>query len=202
MEREINIDQEFVVLLKTGCFATFSRLYEQYSGDLYLALIRLVKSEAEAEEILQDIFLNLWEKRETLNIQYSIKAYLYRIAENKASDFFRKLKRDRRLYEHIKHTASLQYLYEGPENSQELALLEEAMEILPPQRKKIFYLCKMEGRSYREVSDLLGISTSTINDHIVKATHAIREFMLTESEIRAATLLAIFAVSQAAISHS
>ncbi|MGC4234062.1 MAG: sigma-70 family RNA polymerase sigma factor [Niabella sp.] len=193
------LEQELIEKLRDGCFSAFTCLYERYSGELYLALIRLLKSETEAEEILQDIFLGLWEKRETINIQYSVKAYLYRIAENKACDFFRKLKRDRTLYEHLKNTAAGLYLHHAPDTSEEYALLHEAINVLPPQRKKVFYLCKMEGRSYHEVSHLLGISTATINDHIVKATHAVREFILTRSEIRTTTLLVLFTVSQAGV---
>lgn len=196
-EKIYYLEQELVEKLRDGCFTAFTHLYERYSGELYLALIRLVKSETEAEEILQDIFVGLWEKRETINIQYSVKAYLYRIAENKACDFFRKLKRDRTLYEHLKNTAASLYLQDTPDTNEEHALLHEAMSVLPPQRKKVFYLCKMEGKSYHEVSNLLGISTATVNDHIVKATHAVREFVFTRSEIRTATLLVLFAVSQA-----
>jgi RNA polymerase sigma-70 factor (ECF subfamily) len=61
---------------------------------------------------------------------------------------------------------------------EETALLNKAIENLPPQRKEVFYLCKMEGKSYLEVSRRLGISASTINDHIVKANRAVREFIL------------------------
>ena len=108
---------------------------------------------------------------------------MFRIAENKVHDFFRKLKRDRKLYNHIIEITCREY--EDVEikfiHSEETALLNKAIENLPPQRKEVFYLCKVEGKSYLEVSRLLGISASTINDHIVKATRAVRDFMLTNT---------------------
>jgi RNA polymerase sigma-70 factor (ECF subfamily) len=173
-------EYELLSQLKAGDKLAFARLYALYSRPLYLNLFRLLKSEQVAEEILQNIFLIVWEKRETITINHSIRGYLFRIAENKVHDFFRKLKRDRKLYDYILRLSRGKY--EDVEtkilHSEETALLNKAIENLPPQRKEVFYLCKVEGKSYLEVSRLLGISASTINDHIVKATRAVRDFML------------------------
>lgn len=173
-------EHELLSQLKAGDKLAFARLYELYSRPLYLNLFKLLKTEQGAEEILQNIFFILWEKREAITINQSIRGYLFRIAENKVHDFFRKLKRDRKLYDHILEISSREY--EDVEinilHSEETALLNKAIENLPPQRKEVFYLCKVEGKSYLEVSRLLGISASTINDHIVKATRAVRDFIL------------------------
>jgi RNA polymerase sigma factor (sigma-70 family) len=59
---------------------------------------------------------------------------------------------------------------------QNLQVLHRAIEDLPPQRQQVFRLCKLEGKTYREVSELLGISESTISDHIVKGTKFIRAY--------------------------
>ncbi|MEO8766050.1 MAG: RNA polymerase sigma-70 factor [Ginsengibacter sp.] len=173
-------EHELLIQLKAGNKRAFTRLYELYSQPLYLNLLKLVKAEQAAEEILQDIFFIVWEKRETITINHSLKGYLFRIAENKVHDFFRKLKRERELYHHVQEASEEEYRNAGDKilHSEETALLNKAIENLPPQRKKVFYLCKMEGRSYLEVSRLLGISASTINDHIVKSTRAIRNFIL------------------------
>ena len=172
-------EQELLSQLKAGNKMAFARLYELYSRPLYLNLIKLLKTEQGAEEILQSIFFIVWEKRETIKINHSIRGYLFRIAENKVHDFFRKLKRDRKLYDHIMEITCREY--EDVEikflHSEETALLNKAIENLPPQRKEVFYLCKVEGKSYLEVSRLLGISASTINDHIVKGTRAVRDFI-------------------------
>ncbi len=108
---------------------------------------------------------------------------MFRIAENKVHDFFRKLKRDRKLYDYISEVSCGEYadIEDNILYCKETALLNKAIENLAPQRKQVFNLCKMEGKSYREVSQLLHISTSTINDHIVKATRAIRNFILSNN---------------------
>ncbi len=183
-------EKELFHQFKAGDKAAFTRLYELYSRPLYLNLLKLLKSEPAAEEILQDIFLIVWEKREVITINYGIKSYMFRIAENKVHDFFRKLKRDRKLHDYIREVSSGEYadVEDKILQAEETMLLNKAMESLSPQRKKIFYLCKIQGISYLEVSRLLGISTSTINDHIVKATRIIRDFILAQNRMTAAWL--------------
>lgn len=169
-------DQELAGLLTQGDEPAFAELYKIYSPRIYSNLKRLTKDEELAKELLQEVFFKVWEKREALNVEVSFQAYLYRISENMVRDFFRKASRDKKLMEHLVSAASEFYstvedLYISKENQ---GLFQKAIDELPPQRKKIFTLCKIEGKSYEEVSALLGVSTSTINDHIVKATKAIR----------------------------
>jgi RNA polymerase sigma-70 factor (family 1) len=178
-EHSHHIEKEWLARIKQGDQQAFGELYHHYSDRLYRSLLRLVKSEQMAEELLQDIFVQFWEKRQTIDVQSSLQAYLLRIGENKVYDFYRKLKREQKLLAVVKAAASEQYTpieetLLSEENSQ---LLRKAIETLPPQRRQVFDLCKLQGRSYQETSELLGISTSTINDHIVKATKAIRQFI-------------------------
>jgi RNA polymerase sigma-70 factor (family 1) len=177
-------EKELLSLLKQGDQEAFTQLYHVYSEGLYLSLLKLIKSRTLAQEKLQEIFILIWEKRETINIQSSFSSYLYRIGENKVIDFFREAKRDQKLYSQLKAAASEQYAYPERDLSslEDTGLLQEALETLPPQRKRVFEFCKLQGKSYHEVSQLLGISSSTINDHIVKATRSIRQFMFAKGE--------------------
>lgn len=172
-------DSALASRLKTGDREAFTELYAAYSKRLYLNLVKLVKSESIAEEILQDIFVIIWEKRYEIDIRLSFQSYLFRIGENKVTDFFRKARRDKNLFAQVKRIASEQYSHIEEEllSRENSEFLKKAIDTLPPQRKQIFELCKLHGKSYNEVSILLGISTSTINDHIVKATKSIREFL-------------------------
>ncbi|TCC98514.1 RNA polymerase sigma factor [Pedobacter hiemivivus] len=170
---------ELTALLKNSDERSFSELYKIYSTRIYSNLKRLTKDDELAKELLQEVFFKVWEKREALNVEISFQAYLYKISENMVRDFFRKASRDKKLMEHLINAASEMYntvedLYISKENQ---SLFQKAIDELPPQRKRIFTLCKIEGKSYDEVSQLLGISNSTINDHIVKATKAIRMAM-------------------------
>lgn len=184
---------ELLSLLRAGDVNAFTQIYELNSRSLYLNLLKLVKYKPAVEELLQDIFVALWEKRTSITTETHLPGYLFGIAQHKVQDFFRKVKRDKKLYEYVLNTATGET--ETGEKKvlrdEELNILSRAIENLSPQRKLVFKLCKLEGRSYQEVSAMLGISTSTINDHIVKATRSVKEFILANEELTATYLLAI-----------
>jgi RNA polymerase sigma-70 factor (family 1) len=184
-------EKELLILLKEGQQDAFTQLYHLYSERIYLNVLKLVKQEQVAQEILQDIFIILWEKRDTIDIQASFRSYLFRIGENKVIDFYRKARRDHSLYAYIKAAATEHYTHieEALLNRENAELLQKAVNSLPAQRKQVFELCKFHGKSYQEVSAALGISPSTVNDHIVKATRAIRQYIHANREINTALLL-------------
>jgi RNA polymerase sigma-70 factor (family 1) len=141
--------------------------------------LQLVKQAAVAEEILQDVFVKIWEKREMLDNQKSFRSFLYTIAKNLVVDLFRRAALDRRMLEKfIIDNTEFYNPFEGIDDPEEesKAIVQTALDILPPQRKKIYMLVKLEGKSYGEVAELLGISTSTINDHVVKATKSLKAY--------------------------
>lgn len=184
---------ELLSLLRAGDVNAFTQIYELNSQPLYFNLLKLIKFKPAAEELLQDIFVALWEKRASITIETHLSGYLFGIAQHKVQDFFRKVKRDKKLHDYI-WSAATGETETGEKKvlrDEELDILSRAIENLSPQRKLVFKLCKLEGRSYQEVSAILGISSSTINDHIVKATRSVKEFILANEELTTAYLLAI-----------
>ncbi len=184
-ERIPDDEKKVLSLFKNGDSKAFEQLYVLYSKRIYQNLLKLVKSEDLAEELLQDIFVRLWEKRATIDIAVSFRSYLFRVMENRVHDFFRKVKTDRTLHDHIIRIASEQYTHieEAVSRNEARDILSRALDILPPRRREIFRLCKLEGKSYEEVGRLLQISPSTISDHLVKATKTIREFFENNREL-------------------
>jgi len=169
-------EKDLLSRLQSGDEAAFEQLYRIYSLRIFKRLLRLVKQEEIAKELLQDVFLRIWEKRASIDPDKLFRPYLYRIAQNLVTDLFRRAAYDRKLLDHL-ITATTE-LYNPIEDSTNLkdgaAILQQAIDSLPPQRRKIYMLCKMEGKSYEEVSAMLGISTSTISDHIVKGTRSLK----------------------------
>lgn len=184
-------DNDLAALLKQSDERAFGILYQRFSQRIYTNLRKLLKDEVLAEECLQDVFMKVWEKREQLNYEISFRAYLFRISENLVRDFFRKAARDQRLISKliIASTEFSSDLHDDYILKEEKSLFSKAIEHLPPKRKKIYTLCKIEGKSYDEVSQLLGISNTTINDHMVKATKSIQKYISLSGEI-AITLIA------------
>ncbi|GAA4323079.1 RNA polymerase sigma-70 factor [Mucilaginibacter gynuensis] len=165
--------------LLDGDERAFDYFYDLYSLPIYRKLLKMTKVEFIAEELLQNVFIKIWEKRHLINPEKGLKAYLYHIAQNLVYDFYRNLAREDELMEAVSYAtnAITEDTAEKLIFKETNQLLEIAIEQLPEQQKLVFRLCKQEGKSYEEVSELLGISTSTINGHIVKATKKVKAYM-------------------------
>ena len=172
-------EKELLFLLKQGHEAAFEEIYKLYSSRLFGNIYKMVKSESTAQEILQEVFITIWKNRTNIDPERSFRAYIFRIAENSVCDFFRKALRIKKMQSHIfvigtEHYEHIEGLLLRKENNE---MLHRAISSLSPQRQQVFRLCKLEGKSYAEVSRALGISVSTISDHIVKANKTIREYL-------------------------
>jgi RNA polymerase sigma-70 factor (ECF subfamily) len=171
-------NEEYLLkLLSKGDEHAFEVIYKHYSPRIFANLLKLTKSEIVAQEILQMVFIKVWDARESIRLDKSFTAFLLKIAQNKVYDFLRQTVREQKRRDYLLITASEKYSHieEGMLSKENLDIILTAIESLPPQRKQVFKLCKLEGLSYEEVSVQLGISTSTISDHIVKATRSLRE---------------------------
>jgi RNA polymerase sigma-70 factor (ECF subfamily) len=159
--------------LQHGSEQAFTLVYDKYSKQLYRNITHLVKDEDIAEELLQDLFLKIWENRWNINPDKSFKSYLYKIAENLVYTHFSKIAKDNRLIaklviSYVDYDTNAEETIICQENHD---LLKKAITNLSPQRKQVFTLCKLEGKSYEEVSKELGISAGEFADidHLIPA---------------------------------
>ncbi|GGC17069.1 DNA-directed RNA polymerase sigma-70 factor [Parapedobacter defluvii] len=184
-------DRDLLVQLREGSHVAFQTLYHRYKMRLAGNLLRMLKSPEWVEEVLQDLFMRLWSHREQIDPERPIKAYLFRVAENLVRDMFRRAARDQRMQQHLLQAMSEAYFHvEERLISQELKEeLRMAIELLPPKRREVYVLCKLEAKSYEEVSQLLHISSGTVNDHIKKANLFLRRYLAQHSELGIALLI-------------
>lgn len=176
-DRYPEVSKEVLNRLKKGDKKAFDQVYHACKDRIYGNLLKLVKSEDIAREMLQKVFVRLWDKRGQIDPSRPIHAWLHRVAANMVIDYFRKVARDQKLETHLTATAEKGYSHVAEDlyYKQLQAVFDEAIEKLSPRRKQVFKLIKLEKRSYQQVSKMLGISESTINDHIVKANQSIQE---------------------------
>jgi len=173
-------DAELLAQVKKGSKSAFAMIYKQYKTKVYWKIKSKINDAAIAEELMQDVFIKVWEKRADLDPEKSFIAYLFCIANSRIIDFCRKEKRDQQVMGNLQRIGT--EVFEEPMESDlsknEGELLIQAIEKLSPQRKRIFILCKLDGKSYEEVSKMLGVSASTISDHIVKATKTLKKELI------------------------
>ncbi len=165
--------------LKDGDLNSFNEIYFQYSPKIYVRLIRLVKDQPIAEEILQDVFTRIWLHREKIDPTKGFVSFLNHISDNLAMDFFRKVQRDKALQLEI-WASAIELYYHTEEKlflKDKQQILSKAIDSLSPKRKEILMLNKFEDKSYKEIADLLGISVSTVSNQLVSALKDIKEYI-------------------------
>jgi RNA polymerase sigma-70 factor (family 1) len=157
----------------------FSELFRQHEHKLYTLALRLTKSDQLAKDIIQEVFLKLWDQRNQLSSILNIEAWLYRVTENKIIDFLRKASADNRLKEKIWNqlqqivNESEQYLAVKEYNQ----IIQKAIDQLSPQRKLIYQLNKESGMNYREIADELQLSKHTVKNQLSTAIQSVRNFL-------------------------
>lgn len=170
-------DVEMLFRLKSGDNRAFDFFYKKHRGQLYANILKLIKIPEIASDILQEVFVTIWNHKHTIDVEQSFDSYIFRIAQNKVYDFFRKVSRDKKLEERLM-TLSMGEEYnpieDGLHLKEQFSLLEQEIEQLPPQCRRVFKMCKVDGKSYQEVAELMNISTATVNNHIVKATRILK----------------------------
>lgn len=172
-------EREWLILLRDGSYSAFEFIYHRYKTRIAGAMLRILKDPELVDDLLQELFVRLWERRSTIDPDQSIKAYLFRVADNLIYDCFRRIAKDRRAQERI-FSLITDFGCETEERifaQEERRVIEAAIALLPPKRRKVFVLCKLESKSYEEVSLLLNISVKTVNDHIYKANQFLRNYL-------------------------
>lgn len=187
-------EEELTILLlklKEGDEPSFNALYLAYSKPLYKKINSIVKDESIADELLQDLFLRIWEKRAFINTKLSFSSFLYTVANNLVYDYFRKVSKDKRLHERLLINA-VDYYMQTEENligKETSEIIQRAISKLSDQRRNVFTLCKIEGKSYQEAAVALGISVATVNTHMVNSLRFIKEYLYKNQEIGAVIIL-------------
>ena len=168
--------QEFIEQIKAGSKDAFNLLYNQYGLKIFRFAVSYLKSESDAEELVQDVFLKLWDNRDKLDQSKNIRAYLYKIAVNTIYDFVRRKNREQAFYEFTKGetTCSDDTWHEVVFNDM-LAHVQQLIKKMPEQRRKIFSMSKENGLSNDEIAEKLGLSKRTVENQLYRATAFVKK---------------------------
>jgi len=175
-------DNELVERLQKGDVEAFDLIYDKYSGKLYAFSLKYLRSTAESEELVQSVFLKLWENHKNLRKESSFKSYLFTIAYNDICKLFRKRNY---LQKFISDTIA-----ENPQSSFEIeegiyfqSVLKRVQQIvnkLPERQKTIFEKSRQEGKSTKEIAEEVGLSPGTVDNYISEAIKFIRNRLRNE----------------------
>lgn len=170
-----------------GDEAAFRQLFEQYRERLFTFAITLTHSIVDAEEIVQDIFLKLWESRDTLPAIDHPEKYIYTMTRNRTLDHLARVGRNRKLVQQV--WTNISQSDNGTEellNARESQkLINKAVDQLSERKQQVFRLSKKEGYSLDEIAQELGLSKQTVKNTLAEALKQIKSYLSGHSELLA-----------------
>lgn len=164
--------------INKGNIQAFESLFHRYYGYLCLYATKILNNPDAAEEIVQDFFVRLWEKREQLSIDTSVKNYFFRSVKNLCINHIKhnriKAKHAEKVLTGMGANTSFEEVY--VEFDLELKI-EESIQALPEKRREIFRLSREEGLKYREIAEKLNLSIKTVETQMSLAIKTLREIL-------------------------
>lgn len=168
--------------LISGDAKAYDFLMETYYQNLCAYAYSLIHEHSTAEDIVQNVFVEIWVKRKNINPALSIKSYLYRSVYNGFIDQYRKNKPVVYLEKKYLEALELETESSAEQLEEKVSLLKKEIEKLPKKCKHIFLLNKKEGLTHLEIAEYLGISTKTVEGHITRAYKILSEKVKTKIE--------------------
>lgn len=173
-------NKELLVLLQNDNSLAFYQIYERYCKRLYGFVLRYIKQPEDAEGIVQEVFIKVWEHRKKIDISCCFESFLFTITYNTTISLLRKRLSEKKYLEKLK---TIQQIELAPDVVDEISYQEinEKVEVLlnkvTPRQKEVFLLSRMEGLSHKEIADKLGISLNTVKKHVSNTLAFLRSQM-------------------------
>lgn len=182
MQRELT-NKQLIKALHQADDSSFAYIYHKYHQAVFKNISKLIPNKQEAEDILQEVFITLWQKKQQLTESQSIAGWLFTTSYYKSLEHLKKavkLSISELTEAHSEvHTEPFEQLTNEVEYNQKVITLTNAIEQLPPQKKLAFKLCRLEGKTYEEIASILNISVDTAKEYVKSASKLLRQTVST-----------------------
>jgi len=174
-------DNCLVQLLQQGNVEAFDSLFEVYSPKLYGFALKYFKNETDAEELVQEVFVKVWENHRSLKSEFSFKSYLFTIALNLIRRHFNKKATSLRYLESLQNDPEFSDQMTADDYETTLLQIYRIIDQMPERRREIFLKSKLDGKSSKEVAAELNISPGTVDNQVSEALRFTRSQLKTEN---------------------
>ncbi|WP_207514604.1 RNA polymerase sigma factor [Longitalea luteola] len=184
---------ELLKLVAEGNKNAFTEIYNNYRHKIYSIAYELTDSTAVSEEIVQDVFLKVWVKRNMLHEVTHFRAYLFTITRNYVFTALKRIARKESLEENAMEGTPF-YNHDTEDrvlNNEYTRILQAAIDRLPEQQKQVYNLIKKEGLKREEAAAALQLSPETVKSHLAQAMRSIRTYCLTRLDVSIALMILI-----------
>lgn len=186
-------EQELLAATKRGEQWALNQLFNRHYTLLLSDVYRLIRDEDTCKDIAQEVFVELWNKRESLDIHTSLRAYLRRAAVNRALNHIKTSRRTvldddaQNWAETGEYPEETLEIHDQAENREHV--LRQAIDALPEKCRLVFSLSRFDNMSHKEIAEKLGISVKTIENQITKAMKSLRETMRRYADLSPVVIL-------------
>lgn len=183
--------------VRTGDSAAFNEIYHLYRKKVQGYAYHFTRSSEEAEELTQDTFVRLWESRTKIDAEKNFEAFLYTLIKNNFLTALRRKARERNYQsQNIKQEQSFNAIEDQLDVKESKRIANEAIESLSPQVRKIYLMSRNDHHTHEEISQLMGISKNTVNNHLKKSLGIMRRYFKTYSPETILSVLLMFCIDQ------
>jgi RNA polymerase sigma-70 factor (family 1) len=174
-EHIIYSDKEFIRKLKKGDIEAFNRIFYAYSSKLYHFAYGYLKKKEDAEDMVQEIFSKIWDKRAEIKEEYEFRSYLFSIAFNYIKKYFRSKALINKYVEFAATNNPESVQIQEDVNFASLKLrVDQLVDQMPEKRKAVFFRSRVEGKNTKEIAEEMNISQSTVENHLNQALRFLR----------------------------
>jgi RNA polymerase sigma-70 factor (ECF subfamily) len=175
-------DAALAAAIAAGDADAFERFVEKYERPVFSTIYRYVGDRVAAEDVAQEVFMKVWRRAKSFKGRSSFSTWLYRVVVNQCLNFRRKRARSRNVPLDENIVADGPALDERLDEESRAAAVRAAVDELPPRQRMALILTKFEGRSYREVAEIIGTSTSSVESLLFRARQSLKEKLLPVKE--------------------
>jgi RNA polymerase sigma-70 factor (family 1) len=173
-------DIQLINRLKQDDEIALSRIYEKYWQPLYLAAYHVIKDKQICEDIIQELFIKLWNKRQSIEITVSLKAYLYASIRYEVYRQIRTGAVRGEIYDDLVARLHTPACYGTIEYKELIAQVSSIVDKLPEKCREVYKLSREENLSHKQIASHLNISSKTVENHLTKALRLLRTSLSTE----------------------
>ena len=170
--------KDLATRLRKDDINAFNSLYWEYHAVVYANALKLIKDPVIAEDIVQEVFVTVWGKRHTIDPEQDLAGWLFVISYHKTIDQLKRKLKEALAHKNISISIDdNSNLVNADFKEEQLTAIEEAMDQLSPQKRKVFELCKVQGRTYKKAAEELHISKYTVKEYLSEALVSIRKYI-------------------------
>lgn len=174
------------LLLREGDHLAFMQLYEKYVHGLFNFIKKYIADESIVEDLIHESFYNLWRYRHNIKEGHPVQNYLYRIARNEVyKEISKQIQQKTTLSTYAENKKGMfeGSVYQSILEDELGEIYDMAINKLPPQRRRIFIMCREEGLTHKEIAEHLNISPNTVKEHMSLAMRAIKDYLTKEHDV-------------------